>query len=154
MFPRATFIDFVFTAAVVNPCHAEYIKMPLLIFKPIRLLDQGYWYKFTYWMANSAILNGRIYPGSAGLGLSDVWGHMKSPRTSSNWCFLLMSQCTMCMTSKDPDQPVHPSGMAGDFVYPSLDSLEVIEGTCHQQTLISLRWVGWSEPLLVAQVLL
>ena len=36
------------------------------------------------------------------------------------------------VTSKITDQPVHPSSMARLLVYPSLDSLEAVEGTCDQ----------------------
>ena len=41
---------------IVNPCHAEYIKMPhpLLIFSQSDYFDPEYWYKFIYLMANSA----------------------------------------------------------------------------------------------------
>ena len=42
-----------------------------------------------------------------------------------------------CVTSKDSDQPVHPPSMAKIFVYPSLDRLEAVEGTCNQQRLWS-----------------
>ena len=34
------------------------------------------------------------------------------------------------VTSKDPDQLVHPSSMARVLVYPSLVSQEAVEGTC------------------------
>ena len=54
------------------------------------------------------------------------------------------------VTSKDSDQPVHPSSMTRFLVYPSLDSPEVVEGTYDQQRLwsdcadaqadLSLRW--------------
>ena len=40
-----------------------------------------------------------------------------------------------CVTSKDSDQPVHSARMARVLVYPSLDSLAVIESTCDQQRL-------------------
>ena len=40
-----------------------------------------------------------------------------------------------CVTSKDPDQPVHPPSMARVLVYPSLDSPEAVEGPCNQQRL-------------------
>ena len=43
-----------------------------------------------------------------------------------------------CVTSKDLDQPVHPPSMARILVYPSLDSLESVDGTCDQQRLIRL----------------
>ena len=36
---------------------------------------------------------------------------------------------TTCVSSKDSDQSVHPPSMARVFVYPSLDSLEAVEGT-------------------------
>ena len=35
-----------------------------------------------------------------------------------------------CVTSKDSDQPVQPPSVARVLVYPSLDSLETVEGTC------------------------
>ena len=57
---------------------------PVLIFSQSDLLDPGCWYKFRYWMPNSAdpdqlvfrsqliwiytVCKGRIYPGSAGAG--------------------------------------------------------------------------------------
>ena len=34
-----------------------------------------------------------------------------------------------CVTSKEPNQPVCPPSMARILVYPSLDSLEDVEGT-------------------------
>ena len=38
-----------------------------------------------------------------------------------------------CMTSKDSDQPVHPHSMTKVLImYPSVDSLEAVEGTCDQ----------------------
>ena len=37
-----------------------------------------------------------------------------------------------CVNSKDSDQPVHPPSMARFLVYPSLDGLETVEGTCGQ----------------------
>ena len=37
-----------------------------------------------------------------------------------------------CVTNKDSDQPVHPSSLAMVLVYPSLDSLEAVEGICSQ----------------------
>ena len=37
-----------------------------------------------------------------------------------------------CVTSKDSDQPVHPSSMARVLVYSSLDSPEVEEDTLDQ----------------------
>ena len=53
------------------------------------------------------------------------------------------------MTSKDLDQHVHPG------VLIPLDSPEAVEGTCDQWRLIRLHeCAGWSESLLVAQVLL
>ena len=42
-------------------------------------------------------------------------------------------------TSKDSDQPVHPLSTARVFMYPSFESLEVVEGTCNLQRLIRLR---------------
>ena len=55
-----------------------------------------------------------------------------------------------CVTSKDSNQPVHPSSMARVLVHPSLDSPEAVEGTCVQRRLwsdcadaqadLSLRW--------------
>ena len=41
-----------------------------------------------------------------------------------------------CMTSKDRSA-LSPSIMARFLVYPSLDSLEAVEGTCYQQRLWS-----------------
>ena len=38
-----------------------------------------------------------------------------------------------CVTSKDSDQPVHTPSMARVLVYPSLKSLEPVEGTCDQR---------------------
>ena len=40
-----------------------------------------------------------------------------------------------CVTSKDSDQPVYPPSTARALIYPSLDSLEAVEGTCDQQRL-------------------
>ena len=40
-----------------------------------------------------------------------------------------------CVTSKDSDQHVHPPSIARVLVHPSLDSPEVVEGTCNQQRL-------------------
>ena len=40
-----------------------------------------------------------------------------------------------CVTSKDSDQPVHPPSMARVPVYPTLESLELVEGTCDQRRL-------------------
>ena len=37
------------------------------------------------------------------------------------------------VTSKDSDQPEHPSSMARVLVYSSLDSLEAVEGSCDQR---------------------
>ena len=45
----------------------------------------------------------------------------------------------ICVTSQDSDQLVHPPSMARVFVYPSLDSLEGVEGTHVEQRLIRLR---------------
>ena len=42
-----------------------------------------------------------------------------------------------CVTSKDSDQPVHPSSLATVLVYFSLNSLEAVEGTCDQRRLRS-----------------
>ena len=39
------------------------------------------------------------------------------------------------VTNKDADQPVRLPSMARVLVYPSLDSLEAVEGTCDQRTL-------------------
>ena len=44
-----------------------------------------------------------------------------------------------CETTKDSDQPVCPSSMAKVLVYPSLDSVEAVEGTYNQRRLIRLR---------------
>ena len=57
------------------------------------------------------------------------------------------------VTSKD--QPVHPPSIARVLVHPSLDSPEAVEGTsiseyCSERAGCSV----WSEPSLVAQVLL
>ena len=60
-----------------------------------------------------------------------------------------------CFTSKDLDQPVHQPSMSRVLVYPSLDSLEAVEGACDQQRLRRLRGcTEWSESSLVAHVLL
>ena len=48
------------------------------------------------------------------------------------------------MTSKDSDQHEHPPSIARIFMYPSLNSLETLEGRCG----------GWSKSSLVGQVLL
>ena len=60
----------------LNPCHAEWVKITISNFQPIRLLDPGCWYKFTFSMTNSVDLRviytvcvGRVYSGSAGPGL-------------------------------------------------------------------------------------
>ena len=59
-----------------------------------------------------------------------------------------------CMTSKDSNQPVHPHSMTRVLVHLSLDSLEAVEGTCHQQRLVRLcGCAGWPESLLVAQLI-
>ena len=62
----------------------QVIALPTSNFQPIRLLDPGCWYKFTYLMANSAdpdqlarsqliwiynVCKDRVDPGSAGQGL-------------------------------------------------------------------------------------
>ena len=39
------------------------------------------------------------------------------------------------VTSKDSDQLVHPLSMVKVLVFPSLDSLEAVEGTCDQRRL-------------------
>ena len=44
-----------------------------------------------------------------------------------------------CVTRKDSDQPVHPSGIARVLVYFSFNSLKAVEGTCDQRSLIRLR---------------
>ena len=36
------------------------------------------------------------------------------------------------VTSKTPDQPVHPPNMSRILVYSSLKSLKAVEGTCYQ----------------------
>ena len=51
--------------------------------------------------------------------------------------FLIWASKT-CVTSKDSDQPVRPPSMARVLVYPSLDSLEAVEGICDQ-------WRFWSD---------
>ena len=43
-----------------------------------------------------------------------------------------------CVTSKDSDQPVHSPSIARVLVYPSLDGVDAIEGTCDQRILIRL----------------
>ena len=43
-----------------------------------------------------------------------------------------------CMASKDSDQPVHPPNMAKALAYPSLDSLEAVEGMDSAKTLTRL----------------
>ena len=40
-----------------------------------------------------------------------------------------------CVTSKNSDQPVHPPSMARVLIYSIFNSLEAVEGTCHQQRL-------------------
>ena len=57
---------------------------------------------------------------------------------------------TSCVTNTDSDQPVHPLGTTKALVYPSLDSLDAVEGTCDQPSLwsdcadaqadLSIRW--------------
>ena len=60
-----------------------------------------------------------------------------------------------CVTCKDSEQLVHPSSMASVLVYPSLDSLEDIEGTYDQRRLIRMRGcAGLFQYSLVALVLL
>ena len=60
-----------------------------------------------------------------------------------------------CMTSLDSARPVHPPSMPRVLVYLSLDSPDAKDGTCDQGRLIRLCGCpGWSESLLVAQVLL
>ena len=52
------------------------------------------------------------------------------------WSIFHMSQRTIKPTiscKKNSDQPVHPPSMAVVLLYPSLDSLETVEGTCDQQ---------------------
>ena len=39
------------------------------------------------------------------------------------------------VTSKDSDQSIHSPSMAMVLIYPSLDSLETVEGMCDQQRL-------------------
>ena len=39
------------------------------------------------------------------------------------------------VTSKDSDQLVHPTSMTRILVHPSLDSPEVVEGTCVEYSL-------------------
>ena len=43
----------------------------------------------------------------------------------------------ICATSKDSDQPVHQPSMARILIYPYLDSLVAVEGTCKQGRLLS-----------------
>ena len=67
-----------------------------------------------------------------------------------NWASAWQMYHKTCMTSKDSDQPAHPPSMARVLVYPSLNSLNAVEGTCDQQRLwsdctdaqadLSLRW--------------
>ena len=40
-----------------------------------------------------------------------------------------------CVTSKDSDQPLHLPSIARVLIYPLLDSLDVVEGTCDQRRL-------------------
>ena len=52
-----------------------------------------------------------------------------------------------------PPTTVYPSSMAMVLVYPSLDSLEAVKGTCDHKRLIRLPGcAGRSESSLVAQV--
>ena len=44
-----------------------------------------------------------------------------------------------CVTRKDSYQPVHPSSLTRVLIYPSLESLETLQGTCDQRRLIRLR---------------
>ena len=60
-----------------------------------------------------------------------------------------------CVTSKDSDLPVHPSSTEWVIVYPSLDSLEAVEGMCNQWRFCpDCGCAGWSGSLLVTQVFL
>ena len=45
----------------------------------------------------------------------------------------------MCIEQRLKSACIHPPSMAMDLVYPSLDSLAVLEGTLDQRTLIRLR---------------
>ena len=45
--------------------------------------------------------------------------------------------CKTCVTSRDSDQPVHPSGLARALVYPFLNSLGAVEDACDQRRLWS-----------------
>ena len=38
----------------------------------------------------------------------------------------------ICMTSRDSDQPVRQPNLAKVLIYPFLDRLEAVEGTCNQ----------------------
>ena len=40
-----------------------------------------------------------------------------------------------CVTSKESDEPVHQASMTPILIYPSLDSLDAVEGTCNWQRL-------------------
>ena len=46
------------------------------------------------------------------------------------------------MTSKDTDQPVHQLSMTRVLVYPSLNSLEAVEGKCDQRLEKLIRGAG------------
>ena len=50
-----------------------------------------------------------------------------------------------CVFSKDSDQPVHPPSMAWVLVYPFLNSLAAVKGTCDQRRL----WSGCAERRLI-----
>ena len=54
----------------------------------------------------------------------------------------------VCVTSKDSDQPVHPSWQG--FTFSPLNGLEAVEGTCDHWRLWS-DCAGWSESLLVTK---
>ena len=103
--------------------------VPTSNFQPIRLLDPDCWYKFTYWMANSAdpdqlallqkpthlylhcLQRQGIYPGSAGLGFKPLKRqenlHLKMLSVYVVcWIFLQTFQTYFCIQAKsvDPDQ--------------------------------------------------
>ena len=67
---------------------------------------------------------------------------IKTVVTSKNWFILsYVTYLNQCMTKPtirhvmniDSDQPVQPTSKARVLVHPSLDSLEAVEGTWHQQ---------------------
>ena len=64
------------------------------------------------------------------------------------WLFEPAHYKTYNKTSKCSDQPVQPSSIARISIYPSVDSLESVEGTCDKRRLWSdqtagMRWLTW-----------